>query len=157
MCGVSNQQFIFFRVGDLIFRQVVGIPMASDPVPFFANLYLFYYECLYMDKMRKDKDWKGKKFCHVFRCIDDIIAINDGGEFERLHKEIYPVELDLKKENTNFDAATYLDLDIKIVYGMFEYNFLIRGRHCVLIRRNYTLYVSLSLVAICIIRWYTRL
>ena len=42
-------------------------------------------------------------------------------EFERLHKESYPVELDLKKENTNFDAATYLDLDIKIVDGIFEY------------------------------------
>ena len=65
----------------------------------------------------KAKDWKGKKFFHVFRFIDDLIVINDGGEFERLHKEIYPVEL----ENTNFDAATYLDLDIRIVGGIFEY------------------------------------
>ena len=111
----------FFRVGDLLFRQVIGIPMGSDPAPFFANLFLFYYECAYMDKMRKAKDWKGKKFCHVFRFIDDLLAINDGGEFERLHKEIYPVELELKKENINFDAATYLDLDIKIVDGVFEY------------------------------------
>ena len=67
--------------------------------------------------MRKAKDWKGKKF----RFIDDLLAINDGGEFERLHKEIYPVELELKKENINFDAATYLDLDIKIDGGVFEY------------------------------------
>ena len=99
--------------------------MGSDPAPFFANLFLFYYECLYINKMRKAKDCKGKKFCHVFRFIDDLIAINDGGEFERLHKEIVElveiVELNLKKENTNFDAATYLDLDIKIVEGIFEY------------------------------------
>ena len=39
----------FFRVGDLIFRQVIGIPMDSDPAPFFASLFLFYYECAYMD------------------------------------------------------------------------------------------------------------
>ena len=31
-----------FKVGCQIFRQVIGIPMASDPVPFFANLFLFY-------------------------------------------------------------------------------------------------------------------
>ena len=74
-----------------------------------------------MDKLRKAKNWKGKKFRHVFRFIDDLLAINDGGEFERLHNEIYPDELVLNKENNSSDAATYLDLDIKIVDGVFQY------------------------------------
>ena len=30
----------FFQVGYKIFRQVIGIPMESDPAPFFANLFL---------------------------------------------------------------------------------------------------------------------
>ena len=29
----------FFQVCSKIFRQVVGIPMGSDPTPFFANLF----------------------------------------------------------------------------------------------------------------------
>ncbi len=31
----------YFRVGNLVFRQVIGIPMGSDPAPFFANLFLY--------------------------------------------------------------------------------------------------------------------
>ena len=34
----------FFQAGSKIFRQVIGIPMGSDPAPFFANLFLFFYE-----------------------------------------------------------------------------------------------------------------
>ena len=37
-----------------------------------------------------------RKFGRVFRYIDDLLAINDGGEFERHHTEIYPSELELK-------------------------------------------------------------
>ena len=31
----------YFNVGSLLFRQVIGIPMGSDPAPFFANLFSF--------------------------------------------------------------------------------------------------------------------
>jgi hypothetical protein len=48
--------------------------------------------------------------------------LNDGGEFEKHHNTIYPKELTLKKENTNNDQATFLDLDIKIVDNKFEYD-----------------------------------
>ena len=34
----------YFSIGKNIFRQVVGIPMGSDPAPFMANLFLYYYE-----------------------------------------------------------------------------------------------------------------
>ena len=30
----------YFNCGELIFRQVIGIPMGSDPAPFMANLFL---------------------------------------------------------------------------------------------------------------------
>ena len=29
----------YFRVGNLVFREVICIPMGSDPAPFFANLF----------------------------------------------------------------------------------------------------------------------
>ena len=34
----------FFQVGPKIFCQVIGIKMGSDPAPFFANLFLLFYE-----------------------------------------------------------------------------------------------------------------
>ena len=30
----------YFQVGDKIFKQIIGIPMGSDPAPFIANLFL---------------------------------------------------------------------------------------------------------------------
>ena len=34
----------YFTVGPKIFCQIVGIPKGSDPAPFFANLFLYFYE-----------------------------------------------------------------------------------------------------------------
>ena len=34
----------FFTLGNLLFKQVIGIHMGSDPAPFMANLFLYYYE-----------------------------------------------------------------------------------------------------------------
>ena len=56
----------------------------------------------------------------MFRFIDDLVAINDNYEFEKCYKEIYPSELELKKENKNNSTATFLDLDISIKEGKFE-------------------------------------
>ena len=32
----------YFIVGSKIFCQIIGIPMGSDPAPFFANLFLYF-------------------------------------------------------------------------------------------------------------------
>ena len=34
----------YFNVGPKIFCQMIGIPMGSDPAPFFAYLFLYFYE-----------------------------------------------------------------------------------------------------------------
>ena len=39
-----------------------------------------------------------RKFGNIFRFTDDLIAINDGKEFENHYNEIYPSELILKNE-----------------------------------------------------------
>ena len=107
----------YFQVGTNIFRQVIGIPMGSDPAPFFANLFLFYYESMWLKSIKNQQYGKARKFGNVFRFIDDLIAINDGGEFEANFKEIYPSELLLKKENTSCTEATFLDLHLSITDG----------------------------------------
>ena len=44
---------VFVHVGKKVFRQKVGIPMGTDCAPLLANLYLFYYEYLYMKNLIK--------------------------------------------------------------------------------------------------------
>ena len=62
---------------------------------------------------------RARRLANVFRFIDDLIAINDGGEFERSFKEIYPPELELKRENAESSAGSFLDLLITIKNNKF--------------------------------------
>ena len=45
----------FFKFGDKVFRQSIGIPMGIDPAPQMANLYLCYYEAKFMEMLTKKK------------------------------------------------------------------------------------------------------
>ena len=51
--------------------------MGTDFAPFLANLFLYSYECEWMDKMhRKNKTGFLKKFDFCCRYIDDLLCIN---------------------------------------------------------------------------------
>ena len=73
----------FFSIGKHIFKQVVGIPMGSDPAPFMANLFLYYYENKFLKQYKLKNMKNARKFHFIFRFIDDLLAINDEGEFEK--------------------------------------------------------------------------
>ena len=60
-----------------------------------------------------------RKFSNTFRFIDDLCAINDDGLFERHHHEIYPPELELKKEHGG-ERVSFLDLEIAKANKKFE-------------------------------------
>ena len=104
----------YFRFGNKIFRQKIGIPMGSDPAPFFANLFLYFYENRWIRQLKKQDIQKARRFSNIFRFIDDLVAINDNNEFENCFKEIYPSELELKKENIGYTSGSFLDLMITI-------------------------------------------
>jgi hypothetical protein len=109
-----------FRVGNCVMRQIIGIPMGIDPAPFWANLFLYSYEEEFISKLIHTDKSKARHFHSTRRFIDDLGAINDGGEFGRIYKEIYPPELDLKLESTG-NQASFLNLDIQIVIKRFVY------------------------------------
>ena len=109
----------FFTVGNCLFRQVIGIPMGSDPAPFFANLFLYFYESKWVKTVMKNDLRRARRFGNTFRFIDDLNALNDGGEFERCYHEIYPPEMELGKENISANAASFLDLNISIIDSKF--------------------------------------
>ena len=69
----------------------------------------------------KDGKIRARHFHSNRRFIDDLCALNDGGEFCRSSPEIYPPELELKKENLTDDSATFLCLSIKIEDRRFIY------------------------------------
>jgi len=63
--------------------------------------------------LKKTDVVKARQFRNTFRFIDDLLAINDNGEFEKCFREIYPPELELKKEHGNH-SVTFLDLQIDL-------------------------------------------
>ena len=110
----------YFSVGNIVMRQKVGIPMGIDPAPFWANLFLYSYEHDYIKHLIKEDRVKAKHFHSTFRFIDDLCSLNDGGEFGRVFKDIYPDELELKVEH-NGNSASFLNLDIRIEENQFVY------------------------------------
>ena len=84
--------------------------MGSDPAPFVANLFLYFYENKFLDKLKKED-------LHVFRFI-----LNDNNEFAKSYKEIYPEEMELKPENEGHLSSSYLDLQIVVNDKQFDSN-----------------------------------
>ena len=110
----------YFTVGNIVLRQAIGIPMGIDPAPFWANLFLYQYEQRFMtDLIDKDKV-AARHFHSTKRFIDDLCALNDGGLFEKVYRNIYPDELELKKEHSG-NHGTFLNLDITIRENRFVY------------------------------------
>ena len=103
----------YFQVGNLLFKQCIGIPMGIDPAPFWANLHLYSYEYSFITRLIKSDKSRAFKFRHSTRFIDDECNLNDDGEFGKSYREIYPNNLELKCEHEGIHA-TFLDLDITV-------------------------------------------
>ena len=106
-------------LGNMLFLQDIGIPMGVDPAPFFANLFLFFYESQWINKKVKSDPRIIRFFYYIFRFIDDLINLNGSNKFEQYYNEIYPAELELKKENIDITEASFLDLLITIENNKF--------------------------------------
>ena len=100
------------------------MPMGIDPAPFWANIYLYNYEAKYITDLTKSNNSANKiiarKFHATSRFIDDLCALNDGGEFAKNHRKIYSKEMQLKKEHEG-RHATFLELDVNINNSIYIY------------------------------------
>jgi hypothetical protein len=105
---------IFISVSDVIFKQVIGIPMGTDYAPFLANLYVYALEFEFLDKLTKTNIVQARKFSNCFRYIDDLITFNNNELMDEYKYEIYPSALILNKENITNQQCSFLDIDIKI-------------------------------------------
>ena len=73
---MANRQHLCW-IGDIVFRQTIGIPMGTDCAPFLANLFLFSYEFQWMFEKLKKEQFPIKKFKYCCLYTDDSFAINN--------------------------------------------------------------------------------
>ena len=84
-------------------KQAIGIP----------NHFLYFYAEEYMPSLIYSDKIKANHF-HSTKClIDDLYAINDGGEFGRSIYIIYPKKLEVKAEDQG-DHAMFSNLNFYI-------------------------------------------
>ena len=86
--------------------------MECDSAPFFANLSLAHKEADRVKAQLQFETINFRKINNSFWFIDDLLSLNDGSTFEKHYKDIYPTELELKKENNSNSCASFLDIYI---------------------------------------------
>jgi hypothetical protein len=59
-----------FNKGGALYRQLIGLPMGTNCAPALANLYLYYYESMYVAWVEREKSRKDAQLFHMtFRYI----------------------------------------------------------------------------------------
>ena len=106
---------IYVQFDDMVYQQIVGIPMGTNCAPLIADLFLYCYERDFMSDLQKSKRHDLiDMFNDTSRYLDDIFTI-DNPEFEKYIPDIYPAELQLNKANTSDKETSFLDLNIKVI------------------------------------------
>ena len=77
-------------------------------------IFLFTYEYKYICNLIETGSTDLKRFKYIYRYIDDLITLCDHGYFDRIFKDIYPPELELKPTSISTSEANYLDMNIKV-------------------------------------------
>ena len=96
---------IFVSFGGTLFQQVVGIPMGTNCAPLLADLFLYSYESVFLQKLVKDKKiHETRAFNFTYRYIDDVLSINYS-RFAEFLPLIYPPET-----TDTASSASFLDL-----------------------------------------------
>ena len=112
---------IFVRFGNMVYKQVIGVPIGSDAGAEIANLLLFSYESEYLEKISKQNMNLARKFNLCSRYIDDLFVGNFPNFHEHIYK-IYPRELAINLASNNTRDIAYLDLRIKIEGASLDFS-----------------------------------
>ena len=65
--------------------------MRIDPAPFWANFFLYAYENEYMSERISNEKVKARHFHATKHFIWDLGTFNNGGVFNDVYKDIYPL------------------------------------------------------------------
>jgi hypothetical protein len=105
---------IYVVFGDQVFQQSVGIPMDTYCAPLLTDLFLYSSEAEFVQKLLWDNNKQlTVSFNHTFRCIDDVLSINNHNCHNYIHL-IYPDELEINDTTESDKSASYLDILLSI-------------------------------------------
>ena len=108
---------IYIIFGTKLYREIVGIPMGTNCAPLVADLSLFCYERDFMTSISGVKQAEIiEAFKSISRYLDDLLNIGNP-YFQGMVNRIYPLELQLNKDNTSDTEAPFLDLHLSISNG----------------------------------------
>lgn len=111
----------YFKIGNKILVQTIGIPIGIDPAPYQANLSLYHDEFIFIEKLCRNKQLSiAKTFNHTHRYIDDINPKNNKENFNKYKAEIYSKGLIINKENIGTQHTSMLEIDMIIKNNTFE-------------------------------------
>ena len=69
---------VYVRFGGQLFRQTVGIPMGTNCLPLLTDLFLYFSENEFLDKLIKEGKRKlAGKFSLSYHYINDLISLNN--------------------------------------------------------------------------------
>ena len=115
---IIDNSYVLFH--DVVYRQVIGIPMGTNCAPFLANIYLHVFEYDYTQYLIENNHIEtAKNLSQMFRYQDDCISMNDNSVFKDHYNKIYPKEMILKNTIISRDKCSFLDLTISIYHGKF--------------------------------------
>ena len=119
---------IYIRLGNKLYRQIVGIPMGTNCAPLVADSFLFCYERDFMTSLSDDNQPDIiEAFNSTSRYLDYLPNI-DNPYFEGMVNQICPPELQLNKANTSDTEAPFFDLHLSISNG-FDSSKIYDNRH----------------------------
>ena len=105
----------YFKCGNVVLMQKIGIPIGENQAPFQANLVLYRDEFVFIEKLCKDKKFKlARTFNNTHRFLDDINPKNNSGNFNLYKDSIYSPGLIINKENTDNSRTSMLEIDMFI-------------------------------------------
>ena len=106
--------FLIEDKGEINMVYIFGIPMGTNCAPLVADLFLFFNERDFMMSLPDDKQADViDAFNTTSRYLDDISNIINV-YFDNMVSQIYPLELQLNKNNASDTEAAFLDLHLSI-------------------------------------------
>ena len=108
---------MFIRFGTKHYRQTIDIPMGTNLLLLFADLFLFCYERDFMKSVSRENETDIiEAFNSTSRYLDDLLNI-DNIYFDQMVDRIYPTELQLNKVNSSDTEAHFFYLNLCISNG----------------------------------------
>ena len=116
--------------GGVIRRQIVGLPMGTNPAPVMANLYLYRYESSFVNRLiNAGLTGTAKALRNTFRLIDDILSIDNPSFKDHVASPapddlagdevggIYPRQLSLNETTISCREVHFLGMEVKDIGG----------------------------------------